>query len=200
VAPSNLAASPTDVRPSAVRKSLKTKPSVAAQIHLGWALSQQGTAPGLDEIEAGLREARQIGAGRFESFHLSLAADAYDRAGRYYEARTCIASAFAALAHGGDVALAAELHRMRGVLLLHVGAGGRDTAQADIRRALEIASQQEAPSLQLRAARDLARLLAECGERQQAADLLGPIYGGFTEGFGTSDLEEAKALLDELRT
>jgi class 3 adenylate cyclase/predicted ATPase len=192
---------------SAAREALRLAEGVSLAlwhawglIHLGWALSQQGTAPGLDEIEAGLREARQIGAGRFEPFHLSLAADAYARAGRHYEAQTCIATAFAALAHCRDLALAAELHRMRGVLLLHVGAGGHDTAEADFRRALEIARQQEAPSLQLRAARDLARLLAERGDRQQAADLLAPIHGGFTEGFETADLKEARALLDELRS
>ena len=59
--------------------------------------------------------------------------------------------------------------------------------------------QQESPALQLRAARDLARLLAEQGERRQAYDLLAPIYGWFTEGFDTPDLIEAKALLEELR-
>ena len=69
-----------------------------ALIHLGWALSQQGTAPGLDEIEAGLREAHQMGAGRLEPFHLSLAADAYARAGRHDEARASIGKAFTALA------------------------------------------------------------------------------------------------------
>ena len=170
-----------------------------AQIHLGWALSQQGTAPGLDEIEAGLREAHQIGAGRFEPFHLSLAAEAYARAGRHDEARASIGKAFTALAHGRDLAFAAELHRMRAVLLLCAdGAGERDAAEADLRRALEIARQQEALSLQLRAARDLARLLAERGERQQAADLLAAVYREFTEGFDTPDLTEAKALLNEL--
>ena len=171
-----------------------------AQIHLGWALSQQGTAPGLDEIEAGLREAHQLGAGRLEPFHLSLAADAYARAGRHDEALASIGKAFTALAHGRDVAFAAELHRMRAVLSLGGGAGERDAAEADLRGALKIARQQEAPSLELRAARDLASMLAERGERQQAADLLAPVYGGFTEGFATADLKEAKALLDELRT
>jgi predicted ATPase len=169
-----------------------------ALIHLGWALSQQGTAPGLDEIEAGLHEAHQLGAGRLEPFHLGLAADAYARAGRHDEARASIGRAFTALAHGRDVAFAAELHRMRAALALRGWADGRATAAADLRRALEIARQQEAPSLQLRAARDLARLLAEDGERRQAADLLAPIYVGFTEGFDTADVREAKALLDEL--
>ena len=72
--------------------------------------------------------------------------------------------------------------------------------EADLRAALTIARQQEAPSLELRAARDLASMLAERGERQQAADLLAPVYDAFTEGFATADLEDAKALLDELRT
>lgn len=170
-----------------------------AQIHLGWALSQLGKAPGLDEIEAGLHEAREIGAGRLEPLHRSIAADAYSRAGRHDEANASIAAAFAALEHGRDLALAAELYRSRAALLLRADARERDAVEADLRRALEIASQQEAPSLQLRAARDLAALWAERGERHRAADLLAPIYAAFTEGFETLDLVESKALLDELR-
>jgi predicted ATPase len=169
-------------------------------IHLGWALSQQGTAPGLDEIEAGLREAEQIGAGRLKPLHLSIAADTYLRAGRNEDARVSIDKAFAALAHGNDMALAAELHRKRAALLLCAGAGGRGAAEVDLRRALEIARQQKAKSLELRAARDFARVMAERGERQQATDLLAPVYGRFTEGFDTSDLKESKALLDEIRS
>ena len=169
-----------------------------AQIHLGWALSQLGMAPGLNEIEAGLRELHQMGAGRFEPLHLSLAADAYASAGRHGEARASIGKAFAALADGRDLALAAELHRTRAVLLLRADSGERGAAEADLRRALEIGRQQEALSLQLRAARDLARLWAERGERQQAADLLEGVYREFKEGFDTPDLTEAKALLNEL--
>ncbi len=167
-----------------------------AQIHLGWALSQLGKASGLDEIEAGLHEAREIGAGRFEPLHLGIAADAYSRAGRHDEAKASIAQAFAALEHGRDVALAAELYRSRAAVLSRADARERDAVEADLRRALEIARQQEALSLQLRAARDLAAR----GERHQAADLLAPIYGAFTEGFDTPDLVESKALLDELRS
>jgi class 3 adenylate cyclase/tetratricopeptide (TPR) repeat protein len=168
-------------------------------IHLGWALSQQGTALGLDEIELGLREVEQIGAGRLKPLHFSLAADAYLRAGRHDDARGSIDKAFTALVHGNDLALAAELHRKRAALLLAAGAGDRGAAEVDLRRALEIARQQKAKSLELRAARDLAWLMAERGERPQAADLLSYVYGGFTEGFDTLDLKEAKALLDQLR-
>ena len=165
---------------------------------LGWALSQQGTAPGLDEIEVGLRAAQQIGAGRLQPFHQSLAADAYARAGMHDEARASIGKAFTALTRNRDLAFAADLHRMRAALLLRAGASERNTAEADLRRALEISQQQEALSLQLRAARDLASLLADRGERRQGYDLLYPIYSRFTEGFETADLKEARALLDQL--
>jgi len=171
-----------------------------AQIHLGWALSQQGKASGIAEIEAGLQEAYQIGAGRLAPLHLILAADAYSRAGRHGESSVKIDLAFTALAQGHHASLAADLHRMRAALLFRADAGQQGAAEADLRCALEIAHGQQSPSLQLRAAHDLARLLAERGERRQAVDLLAPIYDGFTEGFNMTDLIEAKALLDELRT
>jgi class 3 adenylate cyclase len=170
-----------------------------SRVHLGWAMAQAEAARGLEEIEAGLREAHQIGAGRYEPFHLGIAADAYARAGRQHEARSSIVKAFAGLALGRHAAFAAELYRTRAMVLLRIDREERGAAAADLRRALDIAGQQEAPSLQLRAARDLARLLAEQGERQQATDLLAPVYGRFTEGFDTPDLMEAEALLDELR-
>ena len=128
-----------------------------------------------------------------------MAAEAYSRAGRHGEAKASIAEAFAALEHGRDLAFAAELHRSRAALLLRADAHERDAVEADLRHALEIGRQQESLSLQLRAARDLATLWAERGERNQAADLLAPIYGAFTEGFDTLDLVESKTLLDELR-
>jgi predicted ATPase len=63
------------------------------------------------------------------------------------------------------------------------------------RRALEIAQQQQAKSWELRAATSLAQLWGEQGRRAEARDLLGPVYGWFTEGFDTADLKDAKALL-----
>jgi predicted ATPase len=167
-------------------------------IHLGWTLSQQDAAAGLEKMEAGLREARQISVGRLEPLHLGLLADAYSRAGRHGEAEARIAKAFEVLANSQHISFAAELHRMRGVIALRATGPAGGEAETDFRQAMEIAAQQEALSPQLRAARDLARLLADAGERQQAADLLAPIYDAMTEGFDTPDLIEARTLLNEL--
>jgi len=96
----------------------------------------------------------------------------------------------------GERWLAAELNRHKGQLLLRQG--HTQTAEALYRKALSIAEEQEAKLWELRAAASLARLWREQGRRAEARDLLAPIYGWFTEGFGTPDLKEVKALLDEL--
>jgi predicted ATPase len=71
-------------------------------------------------------------------------------------------------------------------------------AEAWLRRALDVARRQEAKAFELRAAMSLSRLWQQQGKRQEAHDLLAPVYGWFTEGFDTADLQEAKALLEEL--
>jgi len=169
-----------------------------ALIQLGWALGEQGKAPGLDEIEAGLRKLGQMGAGRIEMMSISLAAEAYVRGGRHEEAQAIIGRASTIFAGVREQSLAADLYRVRACLARRGGAEQRAAAEADLRRSLKIARQQEALSLELRAARDLAAMLAERGERRQAADLLAPVYGRFTEGFTTADLADARALLDAL--
>jgi predicted ATPase len=90
-----------------------------------------------------------------------------------------------------------EVHRLRGVLLKSLGApaGGVECA---LRTALELAEEQGAFLLKLRAATSLARLWRDQGKVHQARELLAPTYGWFTEGFDTRDLKEAKALLEEL--
>ena len=77
---------------------------------------------------------------------------------------------------------------------------GQDTAQAEtcFQQALAVARRQQAKSLELRAAMSLSRLWQQQGKRAEAQALLAPIYGWFTEGFDTADLQEAKALLEEL--
>ena len=76
--------------------------------------------------------------------------------------------------------------------------GAAAEAEAWLRRALDVARRQEAKSLELRAAMSLARLWQQQGKREEAHELLAPVYGWFTEGFDTADLQEAKALLEAL--
>src|SRR5262249_13911801 len=92
----------------------------------------------------------------------------------------------------------AEVCRLRGVLLLRQTGTQQAEAETWLQRALDVARRQEAKSLELRAAMSLARLWQQQGKPAQAHDLLAPIYGWFTEGLGTADLQEAKALLEAL--
>ena len=90
----------------------------------------------------------------------------------------------------------AELHRLTGTVLL--AENKLDEGQASLQQAIRIAQAQQAKSLELRATTSLARLWRDQGRRDEARDLLAPVYGWFTEGFDTLDLKDAKALLDEL--
>jgi predicted ATPase len=93
----------------------------------------------------------------------------------------------------------AELYRLQGELLLAGSAAHHTEAEACFRQALDIARHQQAKSLELRAAMSLSRLWQQQGKCTAAYDLLAPIYGWFTEGFDTADLQEAKSLLAVLR-
>jgi predicted ATPase len=113
------------------------------------------------------------------------------------------AAALAALREGLDTAGTtgehfwdAELHRLTGTVLL--AANRLDEGQASLQQALRISQAQQAKSLELRAARDLARLWGEQGRRAEAHNLLAPVYGWFTEGFDTADLKDARTVLEEL--
>jgi predicted ATPase len=89
------------------------------------------------------------------------------------------------------------LYRLRGALLLQRSVAQPGEAEACFQQALAVARRQQAKSLELRAAMSLARLWQQA-KRADAHELLAPIYGWFTEGFDTADLQEAKALLEEL--
>ena len=91
-----------------------------------------------------------------------------------------------------------ELYRLKGVLLLQQSLDNQAEAEACFHHTLDIARNRQAKSLELRAATSLARLWQQQGKRQEAHDLLAPVYNWFTEGFDTADLKDAKALLDEL--
>jgi predicted ATPase len=92
----------------------------------------------------------------------------------------------------------AELHRARGDTLLLVKSPDRDAAQAAYMRAIDIARCQHTKTFELRAAMSMARLWRDQGKRDEARELLAPVYGWFSEGFDTRDLKEAKVLLEEL--
>jgi len=99
-----------------------------------------------------------------------------------------------------NCAFEADIHRLKGDLLLRQNDSNAAEAQSCFQRAIEIARNQSAKSWELRATTSLARLLNEQGKHDEARTMLAEIYGWFTEGFGTADLKDAKALLDELRT
>jgi predicted ATPase len=93
----------------------------------------------------------------------------------------------------------AEVCRLRGVVLLRQPGTPQAEAEIWLQRALDVAHRQEAKLLELRAAMSLSRLWQQQGKHAEAYDLLTPIYGWFTEGFDTADLQDAKALLVALR-
>jgi predicted ATPase len=96
----------------------------------------------------------------------------------------------------GNRQVDAELHRLLGVVLSRLER--RDEGEAALQDAMRIARGQQARAYELRAAVSMARLCRDQGKRDEARELLAPVYGWFTEGFDTLDLKEAKALLDEL--
>ncbi|HEX3524505.1 MAG TPA: adenylate/guanylate cyclase domain-containing protein [Stellaceae bacterium] len=161
--------------------------------------AQAMLAPG-EEFVAEIREAlaayRATGAGTQSTYHLILLAQALAECGRTGEGLSALREAAALAEESGERYVEAEIHRLQGNLLLAGNASGE--AEACYVRALEVSRAQQARSLELRAACDVARLWAERGERARAADLLAPVYGWFTEGFDTADLKEAKTLLDKL--
>ncbi|MFO1070319.1 MAG: adenylate/guanylate cyclase domain-containing protein [Geminicoccaceae bacterium] len=166
------------------------------RIALGWALSQAEPAAGIESMEAGLARTERIGSGRLRPLHMADLAEALARCGRLDEGQQRLDEAFAALDWGGDVALATEIWRKKAVIASL--RGDDETAAADLGRARALARAQASPMLELRAARDLAVLLADKGRQGESRDLLAPLVQAFTEGFATPDLVEARAVLARL--
>jgi predicted ATPase len=128
--------------------------------------------------------------------HIALLAGACEIAGQIEEAVTLLDDALQIVETKGARWLEAELNRHKGQLLLRQG--HTEAAEELYRKARSTAREQEAKLWELRAAMSLARLRRDQGRRAEARDLLAPVYGWFSEGFGTPDLKEAKALLDQL--
>ena len=125
-------------------------------------------------------------------------ARAYAELGQFDDAWRCIGEAMTAIEATRETWCEAEVNRIAGEITLLSPKPNATKAEAYFERALAVAYEQQAKSWELRAAMSMARLWRDQGKRQQAHDLLAPVYGWFTEGFDTLDLQQAKALLGEL--
>jgi predicted ATPase len=165
-------------------------------------------------MRQGLAACRAAGAEVARAYHLSCLAEAYGNVGQAAEGLHVLAEALACAHTTGERYWEAELHRLKGELLLPSGVQGlesvvlppdaglqtRDSeAEACFHQALDIARRQQAKALELRTTTSLSRLWQHQGKRAAAYDLLAPVYGWFIEGFDTADLQKAKALLEALR-
>jgi predicted ATPase len=165
----------------------------------GWALAASGQGvEGIAQIRQGLGAFRTTGATRDRLEHLALLAEASAQVGQTAEGLVALAKALATLDQSDMRLWEAELYRLRGELLLQQTVTQAAEAAACFEQALAVARRQQAKSWELRAAMSLARLWQRQGKRLEAHHLLAEVYGWFTEGFDTADLQEAKTLLEEL--
>jgi predicted ATPase len=168
-------------------------------ITCGWALAQQGKAQGgIEKIREGLAACRAIGAAILQPYFLALLAETHSALGQPAAGLTVLMEALTLVGNTGERWYEAELYRLKGELLLAQSPHQHTDAETCFHQALDIARQQQAKSLELRAAMSLARLWQQQGKRVDARALLAPIYDWFSEGFDTADLQEARALLEEL--
>jgi predicted ATPase len=163
----------------------------------GWALAAQGRhEEGIAQMRQGQAERRAVGAGVGLAEYPTRLGEAYGRIGQAEEGLRLLAEALAVV--DKDPWYEAEMHRIKGELLLRQAVPEASQADACFLQALAIARRQQAKSLELRAAMSLARLWQDQGKHAEARQLLAPIYNWFTEGFDTADLREAKGLLEAL--
>jgi len=165
----------------------------------GSTLAAQGQwAEGIAQIRAGMATLWAMGMRTARSWCLALLAEACGRAGQVEEGLRTLEEALEVLQSTEDRFYAAEVYRLKGELLLQQARPDEAQAETCLQQALAVARRQQAKSLELRAAMSLARLSQRQGQRAAARELLAPVYGWFTEGFDTADLQEARALLEEL--
>ena len=173
-----------------------------ARVHLGCALAGlQRPVEGITEIQQGLAILGAIGTKAYlTSFHAGLA-EAYLMKGEARKGLNAVKEAFTELEEIDERYFEAELHRLKGELLLISGEGCEAQAEACFWRAIEVARRQRAKSWELRATTSLCRLWRAQEEQHKTAEarqLLQAIYDWFTEGFDTPDLKEAETLLNAL--
>ena len=170
-----------------------------AMLNQGWVLSL--TEKALDAVQtttSGLTALRSTGSTLWMPSCVAHLARAYAELGQFDDAWRCIGEAMMLVETTKETWFEAEVHRTAGEVALMSHSPDAAKAEAYFERALAVARQQQAKSLELRAAMSLARLWRDQGKVQQARELLAPVYGWFTEGFDTRDLKDAKALLEDL--
>jgi predicted ATPase len=171
-------------------------------------LAEQGWEDeGIAQIQQGIAAFRATGAELYRPYFLALLAEAYEKAKQSEQGLAVLAEALAAVDNAGERFYEAELYRLKGELLLAqegcrpqaVGCREKtEEAEACFLKAIEVARKQQAKSLELRAVMSLAKLWQRQSKQKEAHEMLAAVYNWFTEGFDTKDLQEAKALLDEL--
>jgi predicted ATPase len=165
----------------------------------GMALAGQGQrAAGLTQMQEGLAAVRATGTAAGMPGYLASLIEAYGQMGQVDEGMHLLAEALTLVDTTGERQMEAELHRLHGELLLRQAVPEAPAAAACFQQALAVARHQQARWWELRAAMSLARLWQRQGKRAEARELLAEIYGWFTEGFDTADLQEARALLENL--
>jgi predicted ATPase len=150
---------------------------------------------GIAQLQQGVAARRVTGAQWTRPLMFVMLAEAHGYAGQVEAGLHVLAEACAVIPHSGDRNYEAEVYRLKGELLLACAAESHPDAEACFQQALDVARKQQAKSLELRSAMSLSRLWQQQGKRQEAHDLLAPVYNWFAEGFDTADLQEAKALL-----
>ncbi|MDP6951854.1 MAG: hypothetical protein QGF53_03750 [Alphaproteobacteria bacterium] len=166
----------------------------------GCALAEMGRLDeGAADIAAGIEAANASNLGYLRAFMLGWQATVMAHEGDEAAARATLSQAVMAIGDVEGRAWEAELHRLRGEILLSFNADDTDAAMASYSRAIDVARGQGARSLELRAASSMAKCLRSLGREQEAHDQLATVYNWFEEGFQTVDLKEAKALLTASR-
>ena len=168
----------------------------------GWSFVVQGQSEaGMAQMRQGLAALQSTDAKRALPYYLALLAEGYGAVGQTDEGLRVLAEAFAAVAATAERRWEAELYRLKGELLLQAQRRTRqaeETSEVCFRQALGVARQQQAKSLELRAAMSLSRLWQQQGKPDAARQLLSEVYAWFSEGLDTVDLQEAKTLLEQL--
>jgi predicted ATPase len=165
----------------------------------GWTLAQRGQVKeGIEQITQGLNAVRATGAEVARPYFLALLAEAYGTQGEPEAGLAALAEALTLADTTGERWYGPELYRLKGELLLQQNSDNQVEAENCFQQAITVAQSQQAKSFELRTATSLARLWQQQGKRDEAKQVLGDVYGWFTEGFDTADLQDAKALLDAL--